>query len=216
MLFTRRSVFGRLYALLLLQLISTIMPGAAFGEPKPFGLEQRIPWRSSRITGSPGPPKPYRVARVFPKLQFVRPVTLTAAPGTNRLFLVELDGKVFSFPLSDDCRQADLCVDLAAEITGLQRVYGLTFHPDFADNRSCYICYVLAETKEGWVHSGLLLERSEQRVVLRDATNKEIRIAADQLELLVPQQKSLMPELLLSELTAEQTADLIEYLRSLR
>src|SRR5581483_851520 len=78
-----------------------------------------------------------------------------------------------------------------------------------------YLTY-LVETKEGQVHTGLLVEKSATEVRLRDATDKEIRIPATKVEVLVPQKRSLMPELLLRDLTAEQAADLLAYLESLK
>src|SRR5215469_931968 len=38
------------------------------------GLAVRTPWTTSRITGSPDPPHPYRIVRAFPKLTFKNPI----------------------------------------------------------------------------------------------------------------------------------------------
>ena len=46
----------------------------------PYGIEKRIPWTTSRITGSPEPPLPYRTERLFPKLTFLEPLELVALP----------------------------------------------------------------------------------------------------------------------------------------
>jgi hypothetical protein len=52
--------------------------------------------------------------------------------------------------------------------------------------------------------------------VLRDAQNKSHRLAIAEVEEVHPQTKSLMPELLVRDFTAQQLADLLEYLGSLR
>jgi putative heme-binding domain-containing protein len=78
-----------------------------------------------------------------------------------------------------------------------------------------YVAY-LCETKAGQFHQGLLLEKNDREIALRCADNKEVRLPASQVERLVPQSKSLMPELLLRDLTAEQAADLLAYLCSQR
>jgi len=80
---------------------------------------------------------------------------LTNAPGSDRLYVAELRGKVFSFkdrpataaapPDTADVVTPDPFADLAQDIKGFRRAYGLTFHPEFQKNRYCYICYVLAE-----------------------------------------------------------------------
>jgi putative heme-binding domain-containing protein len=77
-----------------------------------------------------------------------------------------------------------------------------------------YVTY-LVETTDGKVHTGLLAAKTEREVVLRTVEDKEVRIPARKLATLAPQQKSLMPDLLLRDLTPEQAADLVEFLASL-
>lgn len=74
----------------------------------------------------------------------------------------------------------------------------------------------LVETSAGKVFTGLLVDRNEKRVVLKNAQNKDVSIPIGDVELIAPQQKSLMPELLLQDMTAEQVADLLEYLSTLK
>ena len=74
----------------------------------------------------------------------------------------------------------------------------------------------LAETTDGRLLTGLLHSKDEQQVVLKDAQDKLIPIPLAEIEQLVPQQQSMMPELLLRDLTAQQVADLVEYLSSLQ
>ena len=74
----------------------------------------------------------------------------------------------------------------------------------------------LVETKDGRLLTGLLVTKDANEIVLNDAQNKIIRIPSEQVEQLVPQGKSLMPELLLRDMTAPQVADLLEYLSSLK
>ena len=109
---------------------------------KPFGISERSPWTTSRLTGSPDPPPPYQVEQVFPELKFTNPVILTSAPGTERMFVVELKGKVFSFLPGAADEKAHLTGEIGPGIEGFNQVYGLTFHPRFAENRYCYIAYV--------------------------------------------------------------------------
>jgi hypothetical protein len=53
-------------------------------------------------------------------------------------------------------------------------------------------------------------------VVLRDSQNKVVSIAANDIEELRPTRTSLMPDGQLADMTAQDAADLIEYLMSLR
>jgi putative heme-binding domain-containing protein len=89
-----------------------------------------------------------------------------------------------------------------------------------------YVTHVL-ETVDGRIFTGLLVSQTEGaseevkedvkgEVVLKTAQNEEIRVGADDIELLVPQQKSLMPDLLLRDLTPQEAADLLAFLLSLK
>ena len=74
----------------------------------------------------------------------------------------------------------------------------------------------LLETKDGRVLTGLAVERTKDAVVLKDAQGKTFKVASAEIERLVPQSRSLMPELLLRDLTAQQVADLLEFLALLK
>jgi putative heme-binding domain-containing protein len=74
----------------------------------------------------------------------------------------------------------------------------------------------LVETTAGRVHTGLLVKRTAEEIVLKDSEGKLVRIPAAEIELVAPQRKSLMPELLLREMTAQQVADLLAYLSTLK
>jgi len=78
-----------------------------------------------------------------------------------------------------------------------------------------YVTYLM-ETTDGKVHTGLLAEKNEREVVLRTVGDQEIRVPVGRVSVLAPQRNSLMPELLLRDMTAEQAADLIEFLASLK
>src|SRR5690242_14006201 len=70
------------------------LPSVALGQST---VRPRQSWNTSRIAGSPEPPRPYVAERIFPSLSFHQPVELVAVPDTNRLIALELNGKIFSF-----------------------------------------------------------------------------------------------------------------------
>jgi len=74
----------------------------------------------------------------------------------------------------------------------------------------------LVQTVDGQVQSGLLIKNEPPEVVLKDAKGQLISIPSADVEQLAPQQQSMMPDLLLRDLTAEQVADLIAYLSLLK
>ena len=106
------------------------------------GISQRVPWTTSNVNGTPDLPAPYRVELAFPNLTFDSPLAITSAPGSNRLFVVEQAGKIFSFNNDPLAAVPDPVVDLKQSRDGLQAIYGLAFHPKFTQNRFVFICYV--------------------------------------------------------------------------
>ncbi len=119
---------------------------------RPYGIETRTPWTTSKVTGSPDPPHPYRQERAFPKLTIKNPLLMARPPRGKRLFVGEQAGRITSFPNDQNCGKSDLFVDLARElkswdaagkVKGVGALYGLAFHPQFEKTRYCYVCYVL-------------------------------------------------------------------------
>lgn len=105
----------------------------------------RTPWTTSRLTGSPEPPLPYRTVPAFPKLNFDKPVELTSLPGTDWLMLLEQTGKLRAFKNDATASETHVSLDLADAIPGFRFAYGMTFDPHFAENRFCYISTVQKE-----------------------------------------------------------------------
>ena len=102
----------------------------------------------SRINGTPEPPLPFSTERVFPRLAFENPVDLISVPGTNRMLVVEVDGRLWTFPNQSDADEPVLAADMrdlpeAAAVDDEFKLYGFAFHPDFKTNRQCFLCYVL-------------------------------------------------------------------------
>ena len=74
----------------------------------------------------------------------------------------------------------------------------------------------MVETKDGRSISGVVVDRNDQAITLKDAQNKTHKIATDDIDGIFPQAKSLMPDHQLRDFTAEQAADLLEYLSTLK
>ncbi|HVE42503.1 MAG TPA: PQQ-dependent sugar dehydrogenase [Planctomycetota bacterium] len=112
----------------------------------------RVPWTTSRLTGSPEPPPPLRSELAFPKLKFTQPVALVPFPGGKRYVLVQEKGVLYTFRNDPACEKPDLFIDLTKEIKGWEKVercrgvkqsFSIVFDPQFEKNRLCYVMYVL-------------------------------------------------------------------------
>ncbi len=73
----------------------------------------------------------------------------------------------------------------------------------------------VVETDEGLAYTGFV-EKSDKLVIIRTAEDKQIRLPAKSVESITPSPKSMMPELVLKEVTAQDAADLLAYLMTLK
>jgi putative heme-binding domain-containing protein len=76
-----------------------------------------------------------------------------------------------------------------------------------------FAAYV-AQSDEGTSATGVLVKRDAEEVVLRDAQGKEVVLRAAALQRLQPARTSLMPDGQMAGLTAQEAADLLEFLAS--
>jgi len=144
---------GVLSALLVMSgalLIPARAIGLTAGEPsapeRPYGLEKRIPWTSSKVIGSPEPPLPFTLQRAIPQLKFNVAITVVPEPGAQRLVLLQYDGKLFAISGQGDERTSvpwgDLEPDEGAGKTGgppVRNWSGIAFHPNYAENGFLYV-----------------------------------------------------------------------------
>jgi len=81
----------------------------------------------------------------FPNLTFTRPVDLTYADdGTNRLFVVEQQGRIYSFENDSKASEKQLFLDIRERVDDRgneEGLLGLAFHPDYKDNGYFFIDY---------------------------------------------------------------------------
>jgi putative heme-binding domain-containing protein len=112
---------------------------------------ERKPWTTSKVVGSPEPPPKFKTVRAFPEAKFNHPLLIVKCPGSDRLFVGEQEGRLYSLANKPDAKR-DVFLDLRkdykalvpnANATGIGELYGLVFHPQFEKNRYCYVCYTL-------------------------------------------------------------------------
>jgi uncharacterized repeat protein (TIGR03806 family) len=125
-----------------LMAIPLSMPRAADpkAERKATGIEKRELWTTSKVKGSPEPPDPYTVKRVYPKLKFDEALEIAALPGKKAWGIAERQGKIFVFDAAEP--EKKLVLDVK------HTVYGFAFHPDYAKNGYIYLSEVPDGSKE--------------------------------------------------------------------
>src|SRR5258707_669951 len=102
-----RRLFSALFLLAVaIRAIAVTGSGGDSQPAKPFGIAKRVPWTTSHIKGSPEPPLPFRAEMAFPHLAFDFPLDLVMGPGSNRWFVAEQFGRIYSFPNDPKCKKA--------------------------------------------------------------------------------------------------------------
>ncbi len=66
---------------------------------------------------------------------------MVALPGTDRLLVLEVDGKAYTFLDSPDVATAELAADFRQCIDQFSRALSICPHPDFAKNGFVFVCY---------------------------------------------------------------------------
>lgn len=104
----------------------------------------RTPWTTSKLTGSPEPEPPFRAEVVWPELTFDDVLDAARLPEAKRVFLAARKGKVWSVP--DDFSLPEpaprLFADLRERVPAFKDLFGMTFHPEHAENREVFFFYV--------------------------------------------------------------------------
>ena len=115
--------------------------GAKQPSPPP-GLDRYTPVTTSTVVGSPDPPLPYRMTRVYPDFSPAMLVNIRAIPGSDQLLYISQDrpgAATTIYRMKDDpsTKTADSIKMLETPENGT--AYDLCFHPKFAENGYIYI-----------------------------------------------------------------------------
>lgn len=123
--------------------------GGGPGGP-PFGIAQRT--IISGLTFPTGLPTPSQLTpvRAFPNLNFDRPLYMTVAPGSTRLYVVEQDGRIRVFANDAAATTTETFLDIAGAVSRAgneEGLLGLAFDPDYVNNGYFYVYYSLASPR---------------------------------------------------------------------
>ncbi|MGA0559985.1 PQQ-dependent sugar dehydrogenase [Larkinella sp. VNQ87] len=102
---------------------------------------------------NPGTTAPAAISlqNAFPSLTFKQPVELThAGDGTNRLFVIEQEGRIRVFENNASTKTAETYLDIANKVAsgGEMGLLGLAFHPDFKQNGYFFVNYTKNNPRE--------------------------------------------------------------------
>ena len=130
----------------------------------------------------------YKLVEAFPNVSFTKPVLLTFSPDqTNRVFVVEQNGKIRVFPNDPGVTagQVQTFLDITNKLPGGVPPYGeygllgLAFHPDYAKNGTFFINYV---TTQGGIKTHISKYHvSQSNPNVADAATETVVLEVDQI-----------------------------------
>jgi glucose/arabinose dehydrogenase len=105
---------------------------------RPYGIDRLERLTTSTVIGSPDPPPPYRVRRLFPKLKLNFPISVIHQPGSDRLLVIDQPwpyavSRIIRFKDKPNVADYEVLLSLA------DTAYQIAFHPDFANNGYLYV-----------------------------------------------------------------------------
>ena len=84
---------------------------------------------------------PYEVNRVFSEQIFRNPVDFIPEPGTNRIFIIQVNGDVYAFDPTDPSAERQRVSSLSDHEERFGQLYGMAFHPQYETNGIVYLAY---------------------------------------------------------------------------
>ncbi|MFX0178111.1 MAG: PQQ-dependent sugar dehydrogenase [Candidatus Hodarchaeota archaeon] len=87
----------------------------------------------------------YEIQIAFQNLTFTNPVGIyDSGDDTNRLFVVEQDGRILVFENNENVTDYQVFLDISSQIAvgGEKGLLGLAFHPNFSNNGYFYVYYI--------------------------------------------------------------------------
>ncbi|MFC5411863.1 PQQ-dependent sugar dehydrogenase [Larkinella bovis] len=107
--------------------------------------------KSPDTPGNTTTPPAVQLENAFPSLTFKQPVEFThAGDGTNRVFVVEQQGRIRVFENNATTKTAETYLDIVSKVAsgGEMGLLGLAFHPDFRQNGYFYVNYTKNNPRE--------------------------------------------------------------------
>ncbi len=146
---------------------------AAFALLCTLATAEEARWTTSRLHGSPLPPKPFVTEQVWTKVPLNNALDLVPVPGLAQWLIVENGGKIWSLPQDLMSEKADIALDLKALHPKVDHGYGVAFHPKFKDNKQVFITYTNGDKLDDGSRLSRFIVKQETPLVI-EPTSEEI------------------------------------------
>ncbi|MDB5385126.1 MAG: hypothetical protein JWM11_772, partial [Planctomycetaceae bacterium] len=157
------NLLSGIYLLILLVFLNLQLLAAEPTPAQPMPLENGMAFDTTHLMGLPDAHEIFGVEHAFPQLSFVRPVDLThAGDGSNRIFVVEQDGRVRVYDNAEGIKEAGIFLDLSHKVRrehNEEGLLGIAFHPNHRENGELFVFYSV--TPRGSAISRFRVARSD-------------------------------------------------------
>jgi glucose/arabinose dehydrogenase len=140
-----------------------------------ISAQERTPWTTSRITGSPETPPAYVAEPLWTDLNLDKILEIAHLPEARRIFLVAQKGTILSLP--DDTRnepESIVFAELSKSILNLTNVYGLTFQVKEGKRPAAFIFYTTENPATKEKRSHVARFKTLQEPFRIDPENREV------------------------------------------
>lgn len=134
--------------------------------------QNRTPWTTSRVHGSPEPPKPFVSEQAFTGVTFDSALDMVPVPGLGQWIIVENGGKLWSMPDDPQTTQPTLALDLKAMHPAVDHAYGVVFHPKFKENKQVFVTYTNGDKLEDGSRLSRFIVKQEKPLVIDPASEE--------------------------------------------
>ena len=134
---------------------------------------QKAEWKTSRIHGTPEPPKPYVAEQVFAQVPLSEALDMVPVPGLNQWVFVQNGGQLVVVANDQAATKADVALDLKAKYPNMDHAYGVAFHPKFATNKQVFVTYTNGDKLDDGSRLSRFIAKQDKPLVI-DPASEEI------------------------------------------
>ena len=108
---------------------------------QPIAGAEAPPFDDAALQGNLTAPLPYTVNRVFSEQTFRNPVDFIPEPGSERIFIIQVEGDIFAFDQTDSSAERRRIASLKDHVENFSHLYGMAFHPRYETNAIVYLSF---------------------------------------------------------------------------
>lgn len=143
--------------------------------PESATAQNRTPWETAWIRGTPEPPPEFRIQRAVAQHSFDKPTSISEIPGSHELLVTQMNGRIYTVAKKAD---GDLhtVADLGQLAGGAVSLFSAVLHPQFSENGLVFTCAVHPENGRHTRVSRFQTKRNRRGQLVADGSSETVII----------------------------------------